>query len=312
VFPGPIQPIPSGQILPQDVQAAIAYRQKKMETTTGLDSILAGSNPSGNYSGIQTNTLMEAALGKTAPRLRNLNRCRKELGGFYLWFLQNWCTDERIIGFESPDEQMLKIQMNTLQMQNGQPTMVNDVTKGKYQYYLDVNVTQPASPSQAFQQVQAIAKVFAPFAPIEAARIQLEKAPITGKWEYIARFEKAIKDQQEQQAAHSQMQMQIQQMQMEMNQNKVNRDLDIKEITAGAKAQESLAWVIQALMKAVTDAQVAGQAIPPILMQELQMIAGKITQETAQAANINMPIPPPIQQAPPTQIQQQPFWPGGQ
>jgi hypothetical protein len=253
---------------------------------------------------------MEAALGKTAPRLRNLNRCRKELGGMYLWFLQNWCTEERVIEFESPDEQMLKLQMNTLQMQNGEPVMVNDVTKGKYQYYLDVNVTQPASPSQAFQQVQAIAKVFAPFAPIEAARIQLEKAPITGKWEYIARFEKAITDQQEQQAAQSQMQLQIQQMQMAMSQNKTNRELDIKEITAGAKAQESLAWVIQALMKAVTDAQTAGQVVPPMLMQELQMIASKVTQETAQAANISMPTPPMIPSAPPTAIGS-PMWPGG-
>jgi hypothetical protein len=311
VFPGPIQPIPSGQILPQDVQAAIAYRQKKMETTTGLDSILAGANPSGNYSGVQTNQLMEAALGKTAPRLRNLNRCRKDLGGMYLWFLQNYCTDERIIEFESADEQMLKIQMNMLQMQNGQPTLANDVTKGKYQYYLDVNVTQPASPSQAFQQVQAIAKVFAPFAPIEAARIQLEKAPITGKWEYISRFEKAIKDQQEQQMAQSQMQMQIQQMNMAMMQNKNNRELDIKEIMAGAKAQESLAWVIQALMKAVTDAQASGQVIPPELMAELQMIASKVTQETAQAANISMPQPPQMPQMPPTSIGS-PLWTGGQ
>lgn len=308
-FPGPINAIPVGQILPQDVQAAIAYRQKKMESTAGLDSILGGLNQTGNYSGIQTNQLMEAALGKTAPRLRNVNRGRKVLGGMYLWFLQNWCTDERVIDFEGNDEKMLKAQMNQLQMQNGQPTIVNDVTKGKYQYYLDVNVTQPASPSQAFQQVQAIAKIFAPFAPIEAARIQLEKAPITGKWEYIRRFEQAIQSQQEQQAAEKQMQMQMTQLKMQMEQMKDSRELDVKEVTAGAKAQESLAWVIQALTKSVTDAQTAGVQLPPELMSEIRTLAARTTQESNMATESAMPVIPPMPAQPPTPIGQ-PLWPG--
>lgn len=313
-FPGPINVIPAAQLLPTDVQAAIAYRQKKMESTLGLDSILAGVNQAGNYSGIQTNQLMEAALGKTAPRLRNLNRTRKGLGEKYLWFIQNYCTDERIVNFESSDEKMLKLQMNQLQMQQGQPVIANDVTKGKYQYFIDVNVTQPASPSTAFQQVQQIAKVFAPFAPIEAARIQLEKAPVPGKWEYIRRFEQAITSQQEQQAAQQQMQLQLKQVQMQMEQMKTDRELDIKEVQAGAKAQESLAWVIQAITKANLDMQTAaanGAQIPPELMNELRTLAARVTQESNMATNLSMPTPPMIPQAPPTPIGS-PLWPGGQ
>lgn len=310
-FPGQINAVPVGQLLPQDVQAAIAYRQKKMETTAGLDSILAGNNPQGNYSGIQTNTLMEGALGKTAPRLRWLNRSRKDLGGMYLWFLQTWCTDERMINFQSQDEKMLKVQMNQLAMQGGNPVVSNDVTKGKYQYFIDVNVTQPASPSQAFAQVQQIAKIFAPFAPIEAARIQLEKAPVTGKWEYMKRFEAAIQSQQEQSAAQQQMQVQIQTAKMQMDQMKTERELDIKEVQAGAKAQESLAWVIQALTKAVTDAQAVGAVIPPELMMELRTLAASTTQESTAAINTARPTLPVPPQAPPTPIGQA-FFPGGQ
>jgi hypothetical protein len=216
-----------------------------------------------------------------------------------------------MINFQSQDEKMLKVQMNQLAMQGGNPVVSNDVTKGKYQYFIDVNVTQPASPSQAFAQVQQIAKIFAPFAPIEAARIQLEKAPVTGKWEYMKRFEAAIQSQQEQSAAQQQMQVQIQTAKMQMDQMKTERELDIKEVQAGAKAQESLAWVIQALTKAVTDAQAVGAVIPPELMMELRTLAASTTQESTAAINTarpNLPTPP---QMPPTPIGQA-YFPGGQ
>jgi len=296
-FPGPLMAIPVGQVAPPDVMNLVAFRTKQYQNTAGLDPILGGNNPTGNYSGVQTNALMEAALGKTAIRLRSLNRTRKGLGEKYLWFIRNYCTDERVIQFQSDDEQIMTIQMNQMVPdQSGNPVIKNDVTKGNYKYFVDVNITQPASPSQAFAQVQGIAKIMAPFAPIEAARIQLEKAPITQKFTYLRRFEEAIKSKQEQDVRKEMMQSQIQAAEIALKHKNELRKLDIEEVKAGASAQESLAWVIQALTKTVVDAQTTGVQLPPELMNEIRVLAGTTSEQATQADALSAPaVQPPLQ-----------------
>ncbi len=299
IIPGDIQPIPVPPVATQDVMGLINYRAMRREQVAGLPGILGGINPTGNYSGTQTNQLMEAAMGKVAPRFRDFVRCKKDLMGMYLWFFQNYCTDERVLEFMSQGEKLM-VQLNQLQMQGdgpaAQPVILNDVTKGNYVYMVDTDVNQPATPSQKFTQIQAAAKVIAPISPITAIKWQLEALPVKNKFKYIAEFEQAMNQQQEIQGRQQQMDASIRQMQLEMARNKQERELDTKEIIAGAKSQESLAWVIQALIKATTDAQLAGVALPPQLMNEIQVLASRTSQEVSQAETIGQPgaVPPPV------------------
>jgi hypothetical protein len=287
--PGEIRAIPVPPVLPQDMMALINYREQKMQNTTGLQPILSGANVSGNYSGIQTNALIEQALGKVAPRFRDFVRCKKALGGMYLWFLRNYCTDERMIVFMTDSEKKNatdKIVLNQAQVVGNAPITGNDVTKGEYEYVVDENVSQPATPSQRFAQIQGISKIFAPFAPIAAARMQIAAAPIPDKSKYIDMFDQAIASKQEQEMQMRMMQMQQTNTQMEIARNERERELDTKEILAGAKAQEAMAWVI----KTLTD---AGQIIPPNVMAELNTIAQTTQAESSQAAIQAIPAPPP-------------------
>jgi hypothetical protein len=304
---GEIKPIPRPGIAPTDMLNAINYRQKKMESSTGLDSLLTGVNQSGNYSGIQTNALMEGALMKPGKRLKNLNRCRKSLGFLYYWWIKNWCTDGRELEFMSEDEIKTKISLNQIKTQqdpttgevtiltgpDGKPMIENDVTKGDFIYTVDVSTNVPATPSQKFQQVQGIAKIFAPIAPIAAGKIQLEALPMPNKQKYIRMFEEAVQSKQEADMRQSMMQMQIQQAQLEAQKVKDEREQDRKEIETGAKVQEAAAWVLQAFSKALTDAKAAGTALPPEFVQEIRAIALSTTGKNEDMNLLaQMPTPP--------------------
>jgi len=294
---GEIKPIPVNQIAPQDVLNAVGYRERKMNEVTGLNPISGGVNPTGNYSGNQTQQLMEAALGKLAPRFRGLNRQRKGRAKKYLWFFRNYCTDERMIDFLSePEQKMLtpKVQLNQQQMmpnpENPEAPMIsvicNDVTKGEYEYVLDEVQNQPSTPSQKFAQAQNIAKVFAPIAPMAAIRLQLEAYPGQDKFKILAMFDEAVAQKQTMEQQKAQHDAAIAAHNAQMQENRIERELDTKEVMAGAKAQESLAWVVTELTK-------AGIVIPPQVQNEISQLGQIALNESSQVLAQSAPTPPP-------------------
>lgn len=293
---GEIKPIGGLPIAPQGVMDVLGMRKSGWENTSGLSSTLGGVNPTGNYSSLQLDKLMDGALGKVAPRLREKNRCKQQRGEMKLWFCQNYCTDEREIYFMDNGE-LQSATVNNYTVENNSPVTQNDVSVGKYKYILEVDIKQPATQQARQAQYQNIAKIFAPFAPIEAARIQLESMSLPGKQQMINRFEKAIMSKQEQEQANNMRQFQIQQMQIQQQADAQKEKNEIERIKAGASAEESASWVITNLTK-------AGIKLTPEFMQQLSVTASAMTHEVLQNPQVMPPQPLP-QPAQPGQPQAQ-------
>jgi len=265
---GEIKAIPVPSVTPQGVIDLAELRRRNLETSSGLSSTLGGVNPVGNYSSTQLEKLMEGALGKVAPRLRALNRTRKTVGTMKLWFVQNYCTDERDIDFLSAED----YQAFTANEYQGPDGVKNDVQSGSYKYFIDVDVKRPASYAERFRQIQEVGKLISTITPasgmvqIEAVKMQLEAMDLPGKYDIMRRFDKAVAQMQQQDMQLKQQQVQIQQQQMAQTANLKERELDTKEIIAGAKAQEAIAWVLTNLPK-------AGLQVPASVMDELNVVA---------------------------------------
>lgn len=268
---GEIKPIPTGAIAPAGVIEVSEIRRRNWENTSGLSSTLGGVNPVGNYSSVQLEKLMEGAIGKVAPRLRERNRTLEDLGDMKLWFCQNYCTDEREVYFLTEDE-IEEIRVNQYTVENESPVIKNDISTGRYKYYVDVDVKRPVSQAARQQQYEAVAKIFAQFSPIAAARLQLESMDFPGKHEVIKLFEKEIAAKQQQDNALKQQQVAVQQQQAADAKSIQERKLDIEEIKAGASSEESVAWIVANLAK-------AGVPIPPEVMAQLKAIAGNTIED---------------------------------
>jgi len=262
---GEIKPIATGPIAPAGVLEVAGIRKQNWENTSGLNSVLGGVNPTGNYSSLQLENLKDGALGKVTPRLRQKNRCLKQLGEMKLWFVQNFCCDEREIYFMDKD-QMEEAVVNRYTVDGGKPVTQNDVTIGKYKYVIDIDVKKPVSQATRAAQYADIAKIFAQISPVESFRLQLQAMDIPGKEQIIARFEAAVQQKTQMEAQQKQAQIQVQQQQIASNHANMERKLDIEEIKAGASVQEAVAWIIVNMQK-------AGLGVTPEVMSELANVA---------------------------------------
>ena len=280
---GEIKPIPVPSAQPSGVIELAEIRRRNWENTSGLNSVSAGVNPVGNYSGAQLEKLIEGAMGKVAPRLRELNRCRKELGEMKLWFSQNYCTDERKINFMT-DEEIQEVTVNQYTMNGGAPTIQNDMAVGCYKYVVDVDVKRPVTQAARNEQYINLSKIFAPYAPAEAGTIQIESMNIPNKRQYIKQFQQAVAQKQQSELQIKQQQLQIQQKQAEMQNEAQHRKMDIEEIKAGASAEESASWVIANLSK-------AGIPLTPEFLNQLNVQSASMTQMAMEKPELAKPEP---------------------
>lgn len=255
-----IKKVPVEPVAPQDIVTLIEYRRKTAEMVSGLESVLGGVNQVGTYSGVQFEKQLEQAMGKVKPRFDEVNRAREALGEMYLWFIQNWMTDQRRIDFLSDGEKQIYFTINQMQSVDGQPVTTHDVTKGKYKYFIDSGTNQPISKAERASQIQEAAKMIGAFDPVLAVRMTLEQMDIPGKAEMLARFDKAVQakmgqmDQQQQQQFLLEMQKLNQQKQMN------ERQMLVKEEKAASEVQTAIGSLVANFAK-------AGYAIPSEVVQ---------------------------------------------
>ncbi len=274
-----IEAIPVPPVVSQDVVTYAEMRRRDAEMSAGLESSLGGVNQSGTYSGVQYEKQLEQAMGKVAPRYRELTRGRQKIGEMYLWFIQNYMTDERKLDFLTEGEERSYIAINQLQSVDGQPTITNDVTKGKYNYFIEIGINRPRTTAERSRQAQEAAEIMQPFAPLLAVKLKLNAMDFPGKYEMIEKFEIAVKTKEEQMAAQQQQQVQMAKAKMLQDQNKTERELDIKEVEAGAKVQEAGSWIMSNILDALNKQgyQVPLDVMNPILA-EMGLAAKKTTQ----------------------------------
>lgn len=270
-----IEAIPVPPIVTQDSITLAENRRRDAEMTSGLESVLGGVNQTGTYSGVQFEKQADLAMGKVAPRYRELTRTRQKRGEWYLWFIQNYMTDERRLEFLTEAEGQRYMVLNQMASDAGAPVIQNDVTKGKFHYFIEIGINRPMSKQERSRQTQEAAEIMAPFAPLLAAQMKLEAMDMPGKYELLDKFKKALESKQEQEMRMQQTQMKMAQDKQALEANKIERELDVKEVQAGAQVQESMAWVLQGLSK-------AGIQVPPEVIAELGFVAKDVTAQTAE------------------------------
>jgi hypothetical protein len=277
-----IEAVPVPPVAPQDIVNLSEVRRRDAEMTAGLESSLGGVNQTGTYSGVQYEKQLEQAIGKVAPRYRELTRGRQKIGEMYLWFIQNYMTDERKLDFLTQGEERALIQINQLKSVDGNPTVMNDVTKGKYNYFIEIGINRPRTTAERSRQAQEAAEIMQPFAPLLAVDLKLRSMDFPGKYELLEKFKAAVKTKEEQMAAQQQMQMQMEQKKLAIQANKNERELDVREIEAGAKAQEANSWQLMNLVKGLHD---SGYEVPVdvlnAVLREVGLTANKMTQQIA-------------------------------
>jgi hypothetical protein len=272
---GDIKALPTPNILPQDVLAASENRRRDAEMTAGLESVLGGVNQTGTYSGVQFEKQLEQATGKLAPRFRELNRARTNIGELYLWFIQNYMTDQRRLDFLTGAEEQDYLIINQQKSQGGQMVVENDVTKGKYHFFIDVSVNRPISVAERFKIAQGIAAIFEKVDPTEAAKIMLENMEVPGIHDYIRRFNLSVQKMQQSQQAMQQQQVAMAQQKQAQDASIKERDMDVKEVKAGSD-------VYEAQVNMVKELAMAGIKVPPQMLMNLGLTDSDLTMAVAQ------------------------------
>lgn len=278
---GEVKPFPSSLIAPKDVLDLATYRRNQAETTAGLEAVLGGVNQTGTYSGQQFEKQLEQAMGKVAPRYRELVKTRHELGEFYFWFIRNYMTDERKFDFMTPGEEQeyKQIIINQMVMKESVPTTMNDVTQGNFQYYIEIGLNKPMTKAESARQIDLAAQKVHEVDPLLALQITLENMDFPGKFEIVKKFKESVAKMGEKQARETAQKFALEKMKLDLAKNEKERKLDIEEVKAGAAVQESVSWVLSNLL---TGLQKAGFTIPePVLnsvLQELNLTAQKTGQ----------------------------------
>jgi len=243
--------------------------------TAGLESVLGGVNQTGTYSGVQFEKQLEQATGKLAPRFRELNRARTNIGELYLWFIQNYMTDQRRLDFLTGAEEQDYLIINQQKSQGGQMVVENDVTKGKYHFFIDVSVNRPISVAERFTIAQGIAAIFEKVDPTEAAKIMLENMEVPGIHDYIRRFNLSVQKMQQSQQAMQQQQVAMAQQKQAQDASIKERDMDVKEVKAGSD-------VYEAQVNMVKELAMAGIKVPPQMLMNLGLTDSDLTMAVAQ------------------------------
>jgi hypothetical protein len=270
-----IDTLPVPPLLPSDVKALSDYRINKAEKTAGLDSTLAGHNQTGTYSGVQYEKQLDQATQALVLRFKELNKGREALGEMYLWFCQNWVTDERRIALLSPGEQSIYMTLNQTKYENGTPSTINDVSKGRYKFYIEAGVNKPTSKAERASQMQAIGELLKPFDPVLATELQLKVFDMPGMAEIIQRATVSFQKYQQNQDFQAQVNQRLAQQKLEMEQDIKLRDVKVKETKAGADTLTAVGNVVAALAKSgiqvdpklIMDAITVGQADTSMVTQ---------------------------------------------
>lgn len=274
-----LEAVPVPTLGPQDAISLAEIRRRDAEMTGGLESVLGGVNPAGVYSGLQFEKTLEQARGKVKPRYQELSRTRQRRGEWFLWFIQNFMTDERKLEFMTETEGNIFMTINKMVMDGNQVQYENDVTRGKFHYTIDIGLNLPMTVQERMKQAQEAAELMMPFAPALATEMKLRAMDMPGKYEIIQKFKEAVKSKEEEQARAMQNQMLMQKEQMDLQKNKMERELDVKEVEAGAKVQEAGSWVLSNFMDALGK---HGFAVPKEVMESIAQEMGIAALETSE------------------------------
>lgn len=257
-----IMPLPIPQIAPPDVTAVGEMRRGDAERTAGLEGVLGGVNQTGTYSGVQYEKQLEQAMGKVAPRYKEVNRSREELGMMYLWFIQNYITDNRQLAFLSDQDQMIYMELNQQVANDSQLSVVYDVTKGKYKYYIEAGVNRPTTKQERASNVQAMSEIIAEVDPALAAEMQLVTYDVPGKWEWIHAFRKRVEENKQNAQAQQQMEQNLKTAIERKKAEIQERDMRNKEMSTEAANTKIAADIVQGLAT-------AGVKVPMELVQQI-------------------------------------------
>ena len=258
-----LEPIPVPPVLPSDILNLVSRRRQDAEMTAGLEAVMSGQNQTGTYSGAQFGQQLEQASLKPASRFREITRGRQRIGEMQLWFIQNYITDERKIEFLSEEEGLIKVQLNTQNFAGGTLSVQHNVTSAKYHFYIDVGAGRPISKSERYAQVREFTKQMAPFAPLLAAKINMQAMDLPGKQEMLLEFKKEVGDKQMSEAQSNQQQIDLATQKFQFEKWKQEQDLEVKQTTAAAKVQDSMGRILYGLAK------IPGVVIPPQILQDL-------------------------------------------
>ena len=277
-----LEPIPVPPVVTQDVMQLSESRRTAAERTGGLESIMGGSGQARVYTGVQQEKQVELAIGKVTPRYKEIKRTRQRRNDKFIWFIQNYMTDERLLEFLTTSEGQKYLMINQMTSENGQPQIQNDVTVGNFQYYDESSENRPVTRAERNKQAQEAADIIAPFAPLLAAQLKLESMDIPGKYELLDKFKVALASKQEQEMRQQQFQMKLAADKQVIEKNKVERELDVKEINAGAAVMQADSWVFTNMLTGLKD---AGFEIPaPVLnsiLTQVGITVNKVAEETA-------------------------------
>lgn len=246
---GKIDAIPVPNIAPPDVTAVAEMRRRDAEMTAGLEGVLAGVNQTGTYSGIQFEKQLEQAMGKVAPRYREVTRTRESVGEKFIWYIQNYLTDNRKIDMLDENEKQILMEINRQKAENASIETFADVTKGKYKFHIEAGINRPTTKQERASNVQAAAEIVGQVDPYLAAKMQLISMDIPGKWEWIREFEQSVekartnKEQGEQ--LEQKMKVAMQQKQAEMQE----REMRNKEMQTESAGTKQVADIVQGFAK---------------------------------------------------------------
>jgi hypothetical protein len=285
---GEVKAFPSQLVLPSDVLNLANYRKNQAETTAGLEAVLGGVNQTGTYSGQQFEKQLEQALGKVAPRYLELVNSRNELGEFYFWFIRNYMTDERKFDFMTAGEEQeyKQIIINQMRMVGDTAQITNDVTQGNFQYYIEIGLNKPLTKAESARQVDLAAERIAPFDPQLAVKIQLENMDFPGKYEILKQFKESVAAMGVKQANENAQKLMIEKAKLAAQQNKDERTLDVAEVEATSKLQESNSWQLTNLLTGLKN---AGFEIPVNVLNQILMEVGIVAQKATQEVQGDAP-----------------------
>lgn len=207
-----------------------------------MKEILFGQRGVGNYTGIQTELLQDAAKGSLVPIFRRFNQAKTKLGNKLFWLVQNRMTSERTLTFVNPDDgpEAIRVAIN-LPNPESAGTIENNVTEGEWKYYVREISGVPFSKTAEAKQKLEAAKVLQPLDPVEAAVKAIDAIDLPGKQKDIVRIrergEQMMKGKSEAEQAKMRLEiskLQLKQEDLRIRQYEVQKGLQIEEVETGS------------------------------------------------------------------------------